>query len=135
MARVKPSPTGAVTGPGTRLKAEGRDIISLGTGEPDFDTPQPIKDAAIKAIQAGQPSTHRSTARQNSKRPSSASFERDNELAMSQRRSWSQSGAKQALFNLCLAVLGPGDEAIIPCPVLGVLPGHGVACRSRAGVH
>ena len=53
MARVKPSPTGAVLALATRLKAEGRDIISLGTGEPDFDTPQPIKDAAIRAIQAG----------------------------------------------------------------------------------
>ena len=73
LARVKPSATIAVTNKARELKANGRDVIGLGAGEPDFDTPDNIKEAAIKAISAARPSTPPSTAFPNSRRPSSPS--------------------------------------------------------------
>ncbi len=116
MARVKPSPTGAVLSLATRLKAEGRDIISLGTGEPDFDTPQAIKDAAIKAIQAGATKYTPVDGTAELKAAIQNKLRRDSDLAYDPAQILVTSGAKQALFNLCLAVLGEGDEAIIPAP-------------------
>jgi len=116
MARVKPSPTGAVLGLATRLKAEGRDIISLGTGEPDFDTPQPIKDAAVAAIVAGATKYTPIDGTADLKTAIQSKLARDSGLHYDPEQIVATSGAKQALFNLCLAVLGPGDEAIIPSP-------------------
>ena len=116
MARVKPSPTGAVLALATRLKAEGRDIISLGTGEPDFDTPQPIKDAAIKAIQAGATKYTPIEGTAELKAAIQNKLRRDNGLEYGPAQILVTSGAKQALFNLCLGVLSQGDEAIIPAP-------------------
>ncbi len=116
MARVKPSPTGAVLALATRLKAEGHDIISLGTGEPDFDTPQPIKDAAVRAIQAGATKYTPIDGTAELKAAIRDKLRRDNELEYEPAQILVTSGAKQALFNLCLAVLDPGDEAIIPAP-------------------
>jgi aspartate aminotransferase len=116
MARVKPSPTGAVLTLATRLRAEGRDIISLGTGEPDFDTPQPIKDAAIAAIEAGATKYTPIVGTADLRAAIQRKLQRDNELAYDPGQILVTSGAKQALFNLCLAGLGPGDEAIIPAP-------------------
>ena len=116
MARVKPSPTGAVLAMATRLRAEGRDIISLGTGEPDFDTPRHIRDAGIAAINAGitrytpidGTAELKAAIRRKLKRDNSLDYEPDQILVTS--------GAKQALYNLCIALLGPGDEALIPAP-------------------
>jgi aspartate aminotransferase len=116
MARVKPSPTGAVLALATRLKAEGRDIISLGTGEPDFDTPQPIKDAAIRAIQAGATKYTPIEGTAELKAAIQNKLRRDNDLAYDPAQILVTSGAKQALFNLCMGVLSQGDEAIIPAP-------------------
>ena len=116
MARVKPSPTGAVLALATRLRAEGRDIISLGTGEPDFDTPQPIKDAAIAAIEAGATKYTPIVGTAQLQAAIQSKLQRDNDLQYEPDQIVVTSGAKQALFNLCLAVLGPGDEAIIPSP-------------------
>jgi aspartate aminotransferase len=116
MARVKPSPTGAVLALATRLKAEGRDIISLGTGEPDFDTPEPIKDAAIQAIQAGATKYTPIVGTADLRDAIRRKLQHDNELDYDPAQIVVTSGAKQALFNLCLAVLGPGDEAIVPAP-------------------
>ena len=116
MARVKPSPTGAVLALATRLKSEGRDIISLGTGEPDFDTPQPIKDAAIAAIEAGATKYTPITGTAELKAAIQRKLQRDNALEYDLDQILVTSGAKQALFNVCIAVLGPGDEAIIPAP-------------------
>jgi aspartate aminotransferase len=116
MARVKPSPTGAVLALATRLRAEGRDIISLGTGEPDFDTPQPIKDAAIAAIEAGATKYTPIVGTADLKAAIQRKLKHDNELDYEPGQILVTSGAKQALFNLCLACLGPGDEAIIPAP-------------------
>jgi len=116
MARIKPSPTGAVLSLATRLKAEGRDIISLGTGEPDFDTPQPIKDAAIAAIAAGKTKYTPNDGTADLKAAIASKLKRDNELDYEPEQILVSSGAKQSLFNLCIALLSPGDEAVIPAP-------------------
>ena len=116
MARVKPSPTGAVLAMATELRAAGRDIISLGTGEPDFDTPQPIKDAAIAAINAGATKYTPIDGTADLKAAIRRKLLRDSNLDYSADQIIVTSGAKQALFNLCLGLLDPGDEAIIPAP-------------------
>ena len=116
MAVVRPSPTGAVLALATELLAAGRDIISLGTGEPDFDTPQHIKDAAIAAINNGQTKYTPIDGTAELKAAIATKFARDNQLEYETSRIVVTSGAKQALFNLCLALLGPGDEAVIPAP-------------------
>ena len=116
MAAVKPSPTGAVLALATELKAAGRDLISLGAGEPDFDTPQHIKDAANAAIAAGATKYTPIDGTAALKAAIQRKFQRENQLAYETSQIVVTSGAKQALFNLCLALLGPGDEAIIPAP-------------------
>ena len=116
MARVKPSPTGAVLALAAELKAAGRDIISLGTGEPDFDTPGAIKDAAIAAIGAGATKYTPTDGTAELKAAVQRKFARDNDLHFEAAQIVVSSGAKQCLFNLCMGLLGPGDEAIIPAP-------------------
>ena len=100
----------------TRLKAEGRDIISLGAGEPDFDTPQFIKDAAQAAIEAGETKYTPIDGTAALKTAIQAKFARENQLEYDTAQIIVSTGAKQCLFNLCLGLLGPGDEAIIPAP-------------------
>lgn len=116
MARIRPSPTGAVLARATELRAAGRDIISLGTGEPDFDTPQAIKDAAVRAIADGATKYTPIDGTAELKAAIQRKFSRDNELAYEPAQIIVTCGAKQALFNLCLGLLGPGDEAVIPAP-------------------
>ena len=109
MARVKPSPTAAVTALTAELKAAGRDIISLGTGEPDFDTPQAIKNAAIAAIAAGATKYTPIDGTAELKAAIQRKFARDNDLHYEPAQIVASTGAKQCLFNLCVSVLGPGD--------------------------
>ena len=116
MARVKPSPTGAVLALATELKAQGRDIISLGAGEPDFDTPQHIKDAATAAIAAGQTKYTPIDGTAELKAAIQDKLSRENGLEYDISQIIVTAGGKQALFNLCLSLLGPGDEVIIPAP-------------------
>ena len=116
MARVKPSPTGAVLALATELRAQGRDIISLGAGEPDFDTPQFIKDAAVAAIAAGDTKYTPIDGTAALKQAIQSKFSRENSLEYAPAQILVSSGAKQCLFNLCLALLSKGDEAIIPAP-------------------
>ena len=116
MARVKPSPTGAVLALAAELQAAGRDIISLGAGEPDFDTPQAIKNAAIEAIRAGATKYTPIDGTAELKAAIQRKFARDNGLDYEPAQIIVTAGAKQALFNLCMGLLGPGDEAIIPSP-------------------
>jgi aspartate aminotransferase len=116
MARVKPSPTGAVLALVTELRAQGRDIISLGAGEPDFDTPKHIRDAAVAAIAAGHTRYTPIDGTPPLKPAIPAKFRRENGLDYETAQIIVTSGGKQALFNLCMALLGPGDEAIIPTP-------------------
>ena len=116
MAAVKPSPTGAVLALAAELRAAGRDLISLGTGEPDFDTPQHIREAAIAAINGGQTRYTRIDGTAELKAAIRDKFARENQLDYETSQIVVSSGAKQALFNLCLALLNRGDEAIIPAP-------------------
>lgn len=113
---IKPSPTLAVTNKANELKAAGNDIIGLGAGEPDFDTPEHIKQAAISAINNGQT---RYTAVDGTPALKSAiieKFKRDNGLDYKASQILVSSGGKQSFFNLSLALLNPGDEVIIPAP-------------------
>ncbi|MEL7187178.1 MAG: pyridoxal phosphate-dependent aminotransferase [Pseudomonadota bacterium] len=116
MAAVKPSPTSAVLARATELRAQGRDIISLGAGEPDFDTPEHIKAAANAAIAGGDTKYTPIDGTAALKEAVRDKFERENGLSYSTSQIVVSSGAKQCLFNLCLGLLGPGDEAIIPAP-------------------
>ena len=116
MAAVKPSPTGAVLALAAELRAAGRDLISLGTGEPDFDTPQHIKEAAIAAINSGQTKYTPIDGTAELKAAIRDKFARENKLDYETAQIVVSSGAKQALFNLCVALLNRGDEAIIPAP-------------------
>ena len=116
MTRVKPSPTGAALALAAKLRAEGRDIIGLGAGEPDFDTPQAIKDAAIAAIEAGATKYTPIDGTNDLKQAIQRKFKRDNDLDYELQEIVVSSGAKQSLYNLCLALLDSGDEAIIPAP-------------------
>ena len=114
--RVKPSATMAVTALAAKLRAEGRDVIGLGAGEPDFDTPDHIKAAAIAAIQAGQTKYTNVDGTPELKAAIARKFKRDNDLDYAPEQILVSSGAKQTCFNVCQAVLNPGDEAIIPAP-------------------
>lgn len=116
MAAIKPSPTGAVLALAAELRAAGRDIISLGAGEPDFDTPQHIKDAAQAAIEAGETKYTPIDGTASLKSAIQQKFVRENQLHYNTSQIIVSTGAKQCLFNLCLGLLGPGDETIIPAP-------------------
>jgi len=113
---IKPSPTLAVTARAAALKASGRDIIGLGAGEPDFDTPQHIKDAAIKAINAGFTKYTPVDGTPGLKAAIIAKFKRDNGLDYTPRQILVSCGGKQSFFNLAQAVINAGDEVIIPAP-------------------
>jgi aspartate aminotransferase len=113
---IKPSPTLAVAARAAKLKAEGKDIIGLGTGEPDFDTPQHIKDAAIEAINKGFTKYTAVGGTPSLKQAIIAKFKRDNGLDYTAKQILVSCGGKQSFFNLALAVINPGDEVIIPAP-------------------
>jgi aspartate aminotransferase len=113
---IKPSPTLAVTARAAKLKAEGKDIIGLGAGEPDFDTPQHIKDAAIAAINQGFTKYTAVGGTPSLKQAVIAKFKRDNNLDYTAKQILVSCGGKQSFFNLALAVINPGDEVIIPAP-------------------
>ncbi|BCK87758.1 aspartate aminotransferase [Sideroxyarcus emersonii] len=113
---IKPSPTLAVTARAAKLKAEGKDIIGLGAGEPDFDTPQHIKDAAIAAINKGFTKYTAVGGTPSLKAAIIAKFKRDNGLDYTPKQILVSCGGKQSFFNLVLATINPGDEVIIPAP-------------------
>ena len=113
---IKPSPTLAVTARASKLKAEGKDIIGLGAGEPDFDTPQHIKDAAIAAINKGFTKYTAVGGTPSLKQAIVAKFKRDNGLDYTAKQILVSCGGKQSFFNLALALINPGDEVIIPAP-------------------
>jgi aspartate aminotransferase len=113
---IKPSPTLAVTARAAKLKAAGKDIIGLGAGEPDFDTPQHIKDAAIDAINKGFTKYTAVGGTPSLKQAVIAKFKRDNGLDYTAKQILVSCGGKQSFFNLALSVINPGDEVIIPAP-------------------
>ncbi|MEM9012847.1 MAG: pyridoxal phosphate-dependent aminotransferase [Pseudomonadota bacterium] len=116
LSRVKPSPTIAVTNKARELKAAGRDVIGLGAGEPDFDTPQNIKDAAIAALAAGQTKYTAPDGIPELKEAIAQKFARENGLSYSPAQISVGTGGKQVLYNALVATLDPGDEVIIPAP-------------------
>ena len=116
LARVKPSPTIAVTTKAAELKAQGRDIIGLGAGEPDFDTPQNIKDAAKRAIDAGRTKYTAVDGIPELKAAICGKFLRENGLTYTPSQVTVGTGGKQILYNALMATCNPGDEVIIPAP-------------------
>ena len=113
---IKPSPTLAVTARAAQLKAEGRDIISLGVGEPDFDTPDHIKQAAIAAIHRGFTKYTAVGGTPSLKQAVIGKFKRDNGLEYTAKQVLVSCGGKQSFYNLVQAAINPGDEVIIPAP-------------------
>ncbi len=116
LARVKPSPTIAVTTKAAALKSEGRDVIGLGAGEPDFDTPQNIKDAAKRAIDAGKTKYTAVDGIPELKAAICSKFLRENGLTYTPAQVSVGTGGKQILYNALMATCNPGDEVIIPAP-------------------
>lgn len=116
LKRVKPSATIAVTQKARELKAQGRDIISLGAGEPDFDTPDNIKAAAIDAIKRGETKYPPVSGIQPLREAIARKFKRENELDYTWQQTIVATGGKQILYNAFLATLNPGDEVIVPTP-------------------
>ena len=114
--RVKPSPTLNVSARAARLRAEGRDVISLGAGEPDFDTPAPIAQGGIEAIQKGLTRYTHVEGTNELKDAIIAKFARDNAIQYERSQILVTCGAKQAIYNLCMAILDKDDEVIIPAP-------------------
>ncbi len=116
LARVSPSPTVAVTQKALELKAAGQDVIGLGAGEPDFDTPDNIKAAAIAAIEAGKTKYTAVDGIPEVKQAICAKFKRENDLDYTPSQVAVSTGGKQVLYNALMATLNPGDEVIIPAP-------------------
>ena len=116
LSRVNPSPTIAMTTRAAELRAEGRDIIALSAGEPDFDTPEPIKEAAIAAIRAGKTKYTAVDGIPELKQAICGKFARENGLTYTPAQISVGTGGKQVLYNAFMATLNPGDEVIIPAP-------------------
>ena len=116
LSRIKPSPTIAVTNKARELRAAGRDVIGLGAGEPDFDTPDNIKEAGIRAIREGETKYTAVDGTPDLKQAICDKFKRENGLAYAPEQVTVSGGGKQVLFNAFVATLNPGDEVVIPTP-------------------
>jgi aspartate aminotransferase len=116
LSRVQPSATIAVTTKAKELRAQGHNVIGLGAGEPDFDTPDNIKQAAIDAIQAGKTKYTPVDGIPELKQAIIAKFQRDNDLSYQASNITVGTGGKQVLYNAFMATVNPGDEVIIPAP-------------------
>jgi len=116
LKRIKPSPTIAVTTKAREMRAAGKDVIGLGAGEPDFDTPDNIKEAAIKAIQRGETKYTAVDGTLDLKKAIVEKFKRENNLEYSTEQITVGTGGKQVLYNTFMATLNKGDEVIIPAP-------------------
>ncbi len=116
LGRIKPSPTIAVTTKARELKAAGMDVIGLGAGEPDFDTPQNIKDAAIKAINDGQTKYTAVEGIPELRAAIAAKFKRENNLDYKPSQTFVSPGGKTILFNALMATINPDDQVIVPAP-------------------
>ena len=119
---IKPSPTLAVSAHAAQLRAEGRDIINLSAGEPDFDTPEHIKNAAIEALNNGQTKYTAVDGTPALKQAIINKFQRENKLEYENNQILASCGAKHSLYNLFQATLNPGDEIIIPAPYWASYP-------------
>jgi aspartate aminotransferase len=116
LGRIQPSPTIAVTQKARDLKAAGRDVIGLGAGEPDFDTPDNIKEAAIAAIKRGETKYTAVEGIPELRKAIAAKFKRENGLDYKVEQTFVAPGGKMIIYNAMLATLNPGDEVIVPAP-------------------
>ncbi|MFG1397397.1 pyridoxal phosphate-dependent aminotransferase [Roseixanthobacter pseudopolyaromaticivorans] len=116
LKRIKPSPTISISNKARELKAAGRDVIALSAGEPDFETPENIKEAAIAAIRRGETRYTAVDGIPELKAAIVAKFKRDNGLTYKPSQVSVGTGGKQVLFNALVATVGPGDEVIVPAP-------------------
>ncbi len=116
LKRIKPSPTIAVTSKAREMRAAGKDVIGLGAGEPDFDTPNNIKDAAIEAIRKGDTKYTAVDGTPALKKAIQAKFSRENNLSYELDQISVGTGGKQVLYNAFMATINKGDEVIIPAP-------------------
>jgi aspartate aminotransferase len=116
LLRIKPSPTIAMANKAMMLKAEGKDVIGLAAGEPDFDTPQNIKDAAKRAIDRGDTKYTVVDGTMELKRAIAAKFRRENQLDYAPNQISVGTGGKQVLYNALTVTVNPGDEVIVPAP-------------------
>ncbi len=116
LALIQPSPTLAMSAKATLLKEQGIDVISLSVGEPDYDTPQPIKNAAIRAMEAGKTKYTPVDGVTDLKKAIREKFRRDNGLSYDLGEIMASTGGKQVIFNAFMATLNPADEVIIPAP-------------------
>ncbi|MCX5697731.1 MAG: pyridoxal phosphate-dependent aminotransferase [Candidatus Omnitrophica bacterium] len=116
LKKIKPSSTLAITSKAKKLKSEGKDVISFAAGEPDFDTPDFIKDAAIEAIRLGFTKYTPSTGTLELKQAIIEKFKRDNALEYAPNQIVVSCGAKHSIFNVILTLIGPQDEVLVPLP-------------------
>jgi len=116
LSRVQPSATIAATQKARKLKAEGRDVIGLGAGEPDFDTPENIKQAAIAAIERGETKYTDVGGIPELKKAIADKLKRDNGLDYELSQCFVSPGGKPIIYNAIMATMNPGDEVIIPAP-------------------
>ncbi|MCC7043900.1 MAG: pyridoxal phosphate-dependent aminotransferase [Acidobacteria bacterium] len=131
LGRIKPSPTMAVTAKARALKAAGRDVIALGAGEPDFDTPENVKEAAIRAIRDGRTKYTDVDGIPELKDAIVAKFKRENGLEYTRAQVNVSTGGKAVIFNAFMATLSPGDEVIIPAPYWVSYPDMALLCDAR----
>ncbi len=116
LARIQPSPTIAVSQKARELKAAGRDVIGLGAGEPDFDTPDNIKEAAIAAIRRGETKYTAVEGIPELRQAISAKLKRENGLDYAPSQTFVAPGGKMIIYTALMATLNPGDEVIVPAP-------------------
>lgn len=131
LGRIKPSPTMAVTARARALKAAGRDVISLGAGEPDFDTPENVKEAAVRAIRDGRTKYTDVDGIPELKDAVVEKFRRENGLTYTRAQVNVSPGGKAVIFNAFMATLSPGDEVIIPAPYWVSYPDMALLCDAR----
>lgn len=132
LSRVKPSATIAVTQKARELKAKGRDVISLGAGEPDFDTPENVKEAAIAAIRRGETKYPPVSGIVPLREAIAQKFKRENNLDYRPEQTIVGTGGKQILFNAFMATLNPGDEVVVPTPYWVSYPEMVALCGGTA---
>mgnify|MGYP001797000803 CR=1 FL=1 len=128
LARVKPSPTMAVTAKAAELKAAGKDVIGLGAGEPDFDTPDHIKHAAVEAMNQGKTKYTKVDGIPELKQAIVDKFQRENGLSYGVDQISVSNGGKQVLYNALMATVNPGDEVLIPAPYWVSYPDMALMC-------
>jgi aspartate aminotransferase len=131
LSRIKPSPTIVVSQKARELKAAGRDVIGLGAGEPDFDTPDNIKEAAIAAIRRGDTKYTNVDGTDALKAAISGKFKRENRLDYRPEQISVSSGGKQVIFNALLATVEPGDEVVVPAPYWVSYPDIALLCGGK----